>query len=321
MKLIAAGNVCSMGLFDRFKNSNGESPQPPRTTLATSDTVAEREAGALLELARTGAPLERQRAALTEFLQARGLAPGTVAAVLARTRDGIALEPDPLRGHTTRIGGEPLLPAGEDWPLETGGAPLTFIAALDLDELPALAPLPSGMLLVYWDEDCWDREREDFVAGTRVFHVPSGGATVPARRPDGAPPSQPVALAGFLMPLIGEIEHVLEHGGAPPDEVERLFAAADPLFGIVSHQLLGSSQDIQGPVLDEVARWLATAHPQTRRSFRESELRGEGWLLLAQFAEEGDLVFGDAGVLYLVMPRDDLPACRFDRVMGIMQCH
>lgn len=311
-----------MGLFDRFRKQDGEaSPSPGAPPFAESQTDAEAEAETLLELARTGVPLERQREALVGYLRARGLAPGTVASLLDRTRDAIVLAPDPRGEGATRIGGEPLLPAGEAWPREAGGGPLTFIAAIDLDELPELAPLPSGTLLVYWDEDCWDREREDFVAGTRVFHVPSGGELTRARPPGGRRPSRPVHLAGFPMPRVGEIEHVLENRRIGPDQVERLFAATDPLYLAAAHQMLGSSQDIQGPVLDEVARWLETAHPATRRRFGEAQLRGEGWLLLAQFAEEGDLAFGDAGALYLVMPRDDLKACRFDRVMGIMQCH
>ena len=311
-----------MGLFDRHRGSNGETPRPPGQQEPSAPAAsADDEANALLELARSGAPLDRQRAALADFLGARGLATSTVDAVLARTRDAIALEPDPHGERATRIGGEPLLPAGETWPREPGEAPLTFIAAIDLDELPPLDPLPSGTLLVYWDEDCWDRDREDFVAGTRVFHVPSGGAIERASRPDGEPASEPVALTGFAMALSGELEHVLGRGRVRPDEEERLFAVIDALFGIVPHQLLGSSQDIQGPVLDEVERWLDGAHPATRRRFSESELRAEEWLLLAQFSEAGDLVFGDAGILYLVMPQADLAACRFDRVMGIMQCH
>jgi len=32
-------------------------------------------------------------------------------------------------------------------------------------------------------------------------------------------------------------------------------------------------------------------------------------------------MFGDAGALYLVIPEADLAARRFDRVLGIMQCH
>jgi hypothetical protein len=310
-----------VGLFDRFRKEDEETPPPGAQPVAERPTDAELEADALLELARAGEPLERQREALAGYLRARGLTPGTVAALLDRTRDAIGLQADPRAAGATRIGGEPLLPAGEAWPREPGGAPLTFVAVIALDELPGLAPLPSGTLLVYWDEDCWDREREDFVAGTRVFHVPSGGELTRARMPGSERPSHPVHLAGFAMPVVGEIEHVLDSRRIGPDEAERLFAAIDRLCVGVAHQLLGSSRDIQGAVLDEVAGWLATAHPETLRHFGEAQLRGEGWLLLAQFAEAGDLVFGDAGALYLVMPHEDLEACRFDRVMGIMQCH
>jgi uncharacterized protein YwqG len=86
------------------------------------------------------------------------------------------------------------------------------------------------------------------------------------------------------------------------------------------HQLLGTSRDIQGPVLDEVAYWFDQGFPQTRENYSESELRGEGWELLAQFGSSQDLMFGDGGDLYYVIPSADLHERRFDRVMGIMQC-
>ena len=46
----------------------------------------------------------------------------------------------------------------------------------------------------------------------------------------------------------------------------------------------------------------------------------EGWTLLAQFASSHELMFGDMGDLYYVLPSADLQAQRFDRAMGIMQC-
>ena len=86
------------------------------------------------------------------------------------------------------------------------------------------------------------------------------------------------------------------------------------------HQLLGTSRDIQGPVLDEVPYWFTEGFPATRERYSEAELRGEGWTLLAQFAAGHELLFGDMGDLYYVLPSADLQAQRFDRVMGIMQC-
>ena len=191
-------------------------------------------------------------------------------------------------GHgTSRLGGTPLLPAGDSWPLAPDGRALTFIAALDLGELPRLPPLPGGgTLLFFWDLAFHELEKIDFVAATRVFLVAPDGAL----EEHGAAEFGPLALRGEL--------------NATPDE----------------HQLLGRSRDIQGPVLNEVAMWLEGSFPETRARYDEAELRGEDWTLLAQFESSEGLMFGDAGALYLVLPDADLRAARFDRVMGIMQC-
>jgi uncharacterized protein YwqG len=45
------------------------------------------------------------------------------------------------------------------------------------------------------------------------------------------------------------------------------------------------------------------------------------WVLLAQIEEQGDLAFADAGVLYYAIPRRDLAARGFDRVVVILRSH
>ncbi len=271
------------------------------------------EAQALIDLAREGAPLERQREALGEFLRASGVSAAGADAVLARTRDGVGLFPG---NGKSRLGGEPLLPPGEGWPHAPDGRHLDFIAALDFGDLPDLDPLPaSGLLLVYWDTEFHELERMDFVAATRVFFLPDGGA-VAADRPKDVEPLEAVSVEGFLMPLNGEADRV----DAPDADEDVLYEAADELVQARPyHQLLGSSNDIQGPVLEEVSYWFEQGFPETRERYDEAERRGEGWILLAQFSEFSDVVFGDAGALYLIMPEADLRAARFDRVMGIMQ--
>jgi Domain of unknown function (DUF1963) len=90
------------------------------------------------------------------------------------------------------------------------------------------------------------------------------------------------------------------------------------------HQVLGSSRDIQGPVLDEIPYWFDHTRPETHALYGDDERTGNGWILLAQIDEDRDvpgLIIGDGGSLYFVMPEADLRARRFDRVMGIMQCH
>ena len=62
-----------------------------------------------------------------------------------------------------------------------------FVGVIDLDELPALPPLPGGKLLIYCDPEPEQRAHEDHAAGTRVFHVPTGAAV--EKRPSPASPA------------------------------------------------------------------------------------------------------------------------------------
>ena len=277
---------------------------------------APEDAQALRDLARSGAPLEEQRQALKAMLAARGLSDAGVAGAMARVRDAIVLLEDG-GDHSSRLGGTPLLPAGVDWPLDPDGGPLSFIGAFDLDELPHLDPLPAGgTLLVYWDYEFHEMDYMDFHAATRVFYV-EDGATAAAAAPRGAFGFDAVPLTGVPMPVLGEIERIER----PDEDDDALFDAADALEHAYRHQLLGSSRDVQGPVIEEIPYWFDQGYPDTRKLFDEAEQRGEGWMLLAQVEETGELAFGDSGALYLVAPEADVRARRFDRVLGIMQCH
>jgi hypothetical protein len=228
----------------------------------------------LLDLARAGAPLHEQRAALPAPL--RPLAHDAI--LLREEGDG-----------SSRYGGD-----GPPQP------DLTFVAALDLADLPHLDPLPaSGTLSFYYDFELGVSKPFDFVAYTKVAYQ-AGPPQV-----DGGTP-----LTGLLMPIIG--------GDEVPDEH---FEFVDELgYKVYDHQLLGLSRDIQGPVLGEIPYWFEQGHAETRERYSAAELQGEGWRLLAQFESSGELMFGDAGAVYYVIPEADLRERRFDRVMGIMQC-
>jgi hypothetical protein len=168
---------------------------------------------------------------------------------------------------------------------------------------------------VFWSQLYWKWEHLDFRVATRVFWVPPGTAPVVTATPDGADEYEAVPLTGVLMPVLGEREriHVREEDEVALDE------ASEELDDAYSHQLLGASRDVQGPVLDEVSYWFDAGYPETRNDFTESELAGEGWTLLGQIDSTGDLELGDDGALYLLIPEVDLTARRFDRVLGVMQ--
>jgi uncharacterized protein YwqG len=272
----------------------------------------------LQRLAREGAPLDKQREAITQILSERGLDDVVVEEIVAQAKDGIGLVEQETGDGNSRLGGDPLLPEGEEWPKDPKGMPLAFIAVLDLDELPDLEPLPtSGKLLVFWDQQFHDLDHMDFVVSTRVFHVE---ADAPARKHDPPDPDEAydvIPLSGYVMPILGSVD---DSDVEEPD-FDEFFDAVEEVTGAYDHSLLGASHDVQGPVLEETTYWFDNAYPETRERFTEEERSGEGWILLAQISSTGDLMFGDVGALYLCMLEADLRERRFDRVMGIMQSH
>ncbi|MDO9408312.1 DUF1963 domain-containing protein [Patulibacter sp.] len=367
-----------MGLFHRLRRAaSGEEEGPAAATAGGGSVAGPQTFAGLRRLMAEGADTTLQRAEIERVLVANGV-PGSVAArSVASMVDGVALLehgawPELAPAPGCRLGGEPLLPAGASWPLDRTGRPLTFVAVLDLADLPPVsapadglapadAPAPaasrtapaasgtarpasgfaptasgtvrpasgfaptasgpalpaSGVLLVFWDQAFADAPEIDFVDATRVFSVADPTGLESAGAPDGTQTFGPVALCPVRMPFPATDDGL--GGDALPDGVpiDELRAALREEQG---HRLLGVSHDIQGPVLDEVAYWLREGTAGTRSRYTEAELAGEGWALLAQVDETSGLVLGDAGALYLVLPRADLDAGRFDRVMGIMQC-
>jgi uncharacterized protein DUF1963 len=288
---------------------------PPMTT-----------ANDLLSLAAAGAPLEEQRAALAAALEERGVSGETIRHLMGHVRDGVVLRTTEEE-RNSRLGGIGLLPDGEPWPCDHHDEPLVLVAAIDLGELPALDPLPhDGTLLLYWSFMIYSYEKLDWFVATRAYWVPPGAAMREQRKPPGEWPELGAApLAGAVMPIAGEAVKVIAKVGDAPDREALLDAMNHFAPRLYRHQLLGSSRDIQGPVLDEISYWLGQhARPETAARFSETERDGEGWVLLAQIEEDvaiDNLGIGDGGAIYFVMPEADLCARRFDRVVGIMQCH
>jgi hypothetical protein len=306
-----------MGLLDRFRRCDEDPPSRPATDTA-SDEVDPTAFAALGSLARNGADTGEQRAAVARVLRDHGVPDATAAAYVAAMVDGIALAPDGATDARLRLGGDPLLPPGEAWPHAPDGRPLTFVAALDLAAVPPLPPLPdAGVLLVFWDTRFHELDRMDFVAATRVFLVPPDAPPVPAATPDEAERFGPFPLAAARMPFPPP-DAALDGHEDLPDGVPG-YELDDALAQEYGDRLLGAERPIQGPVLDEVSSWFEQGFPETRERFSADELAGEGWAFLAQIGEPDGLRFGDVGALYLVLPRVDLEAGRFDRVMGIMQ--
>jgi hypothetical protein len=133
-------------------------------------------------------PARTDRAALEAELGARGL--GDVAArIVAEAQLAFHLRPAD-RDVATRLGGSALLPPGDDWPHAQGDRPLTFLAGIDLSELPLRTGLPeAGWFLFFADLDndealgLIEPAENEEGSPARMFYVPPGTEPVVVKPP------------------------------------------------------------------------------------------------------------------------------------------
>lgn len=280
----------------------------------------------LHHLAVSGASLRHQRCVLREALHQRGVGEYSSAVVLHHVRDAIALvaADTPVR---SRLGGSGRLPVGTPWPALSGerGWYLPLLAELALAELPSLEPLPpEGTLLIFQETETWSSE-DDPLTGTRVLYVPESGELHDPPPPgDLVFPVNEKALRGIAVPIPGESELVVNALEFVEDR-DRTIAVMNELLENwwPEHWLLGASKDVQGPSRLGVPYELERASAETRARFTADALAGKGWTLLAQINEDADaeIGIGDGGSFYLYILEQDLRERRWDRVVGLMQCH
>jgi hypothetical protein len=325
-----------VGLFVWYRIEDPGMPEPrsgptPRAAVEQRAVPAaqQRQAKALVELAEDGAPLRSQRAGLRDYLRDSDVSSSSIRTVLEHTKDGLALWPGKA-GARTRIGGDPVLPAGAAWPGNATGLPFRFVGAFDFAELPHMEPLPrAGTLALYWDFN-WGEgggAKMDFVAATRAYFIPPGTPTSSPTAPAATFPVTYKPLRATKVAIAGDPNLVADELEGSAD-AERVFAAMNELRGrgIYPHHLLGAPIEVQGPVLAGMPAFFDPKHENVSDASREVYTAAERksadeWMLLAQIEEQDDFVIADGGVLYFVILRKDLEARRFDRVIGIMDSH
>lgn len=249
----------------------------------------------------------------------------------------------------SKIGGRPFLPAGAHWPefadtQEDVTRPLSFFCQLNLAELAPFDTeglLPkAGLLLFFYDCGAfrWGFDPED-AGAAQVLYFEDTTGFVPFDIPEGLD-------AGYVMPELAltfrcapsypnyeefdihssldcdweDYDKILEKLGADPDQ--------DP----EDHKVLGYADIIQGEMLTEcerTARGLYCGDPESYQNTPEDEsadiLEWAGdWTLLLQLgtiaADGFEWMFGDCGLLYYYIRKEDLAARRFDRIWFSLQC-
>lgn len=92
------------------------------------------------------------------------------------------------------------------------------------------------------------------------------------------------------------------------------------------HSLLGYPFPVQNNDMEMEVAMMAEGHarysyPSTEEERIEWMIKGQDWVQLLEINETSNFIFGDAGVLYIFIHKDDLAKQCFDRVFTVSQCH
>jgi uncharacterized protein YwqG len=270
--------------------------------------------------------------------------PGFRIKALAASDDDIAI-------GSSKIGGMPDVARDFSWP-HRDVRPLAFLAQINLSELPDQSLLPkAGLLSFFYDDEqtSWGFDPKDRTAFLVNF-LPSvegltrAGSPISARK-DG--------LSSRIKDIFGKRQsnfprfHSLRlsflHFLSIPDpgnEALNSASSTDEDFDKYAeffegycrlgplHQLLGLPAPVQNEMELEcqlVTNGIYTGDASGYKNPRRPELEKakSDWILLFQLDSDDDagMMWGDAGMIYFWIRKQDLAVGRFENAWCILQCH
>lgn len=232
------------------------------------------------------------------------------------------------------LGGLPAIGGRFEWP-HWRGRPLSFVANIELAEIAAALKfdwLPdSGRLLFFYDSehDAWGFDPNDRGAWAVYFDAseqPAPPLEPPPELPEHArfPELPMAATAASSFPSIERLEGLTRD---LPDADWDALADRHPVPS-PAHQLGGFPTPIQGDEMELecqlASNGLNVGGSQPYDLARAEELRtgSEDWLLLLQVDsdDDADMMWGDAGMLYFWVRRQDAASKDFSKVWMVLQC-
>lgn len=256
---------------------------------------------------------------------------------------------------STKLGGRPSVPGGFEWPCfrgqdmdgVTADRPLSFLMQIDLEDARVFDSeglLPeSGTLLFFYEcaSMCWgfDPAHE---GSSRVFYYEKGTALEAMDLPDDLAPEYRIPERRLIM----ETHLSLPDMDDFPDENKE--ADVDDYFDIMdeaecgvdsvgsgySGKLLGYPSQIQGYLFfnrEAVASGIYMGDTLEGRVTEEEQAeiakRSKDWILLNEMGTlpagdgEDEIMWGDDGLIYFTIKKEDLKAKVFDRAWLELQCY
>jgi uncharacterized protein YwqG len=259
---------------------------------------------------------------------------GIISAIEEQARPCIRLRHAKQRKIHTKIGGQPEMSGRFDWPFWNGDA-LSFVAQLELAELGGgsiLDGLPDqGRLFFFYDSEqrAWGFDPKDKGAWSVLFDT-SIGIAAPLQPPASLPPHgrfRELTLEAFPAKSHPSTDRIGVGFGELTteewDEVEDRYRPSSPI-----HQIGGYPTPVQGDDMELecqlASNGIYVGNPDGYRSPEARALQSgaEDWLLLLQVDNDdgAGMMWGDVGMLYFWIRRQDLANRDFSNVWMILQC-
>jgi uncharacterized protein YwqG len=245
-----------------------------------------------------------------------------------------------LKGKSHQ-GGMPDLPVGFQWP-EHSGRPLDFLLQVNCAELAEFdleSALPkAGLLAFFYDleEQPWGYDPDD-LDGFKVAYFENSSELklhpIPAQsKPLPTCALQFSACLTAPSPWSRVYEKLQSRIAFKPEEEDNYFEFIDKLDEFAyskggQHRLLGHPANLQGDMQLEaqlVTHGINCGGPEGYRSAQAKpfEAGADDWRLLLQLDSDSmaNLTWGDAGMLYFWIRKEDLQARAFERAWMKLQC-
>lgn len=249
-----------------------------------------------------------------------------VAAYRALARPALLLRPDPAADAAAapaRLGGSAWLADGEEWPLDTEGGRLEFVAQLDFARLPPLPGFPdSGVMRFFVGRDDLSGANFDEPDRSGVRVLWHSGPLQAGRYEPPAPltgndcsPFQDAALRERGLALRAE----------PADDLPDYYSwqAQALTDGMARRPGIDAVEDEIGELSD--ARGMAHkigGHPSfTQYDFREPGKFEDLDVVLLGLTSDNAIMWGDVGEAVFLIRAGDLDRRDFSRVAFYWDCH
>ena len=206
-------------------------------------------------------------------------------------RKGVILRKTKKPGWS-KLGGDPFLPDGVEWPREPSGGEMSFLAQIRCEDLPRDLGFPeTGALFFFLDQADFDWEPEEDTGHlhSRVIYAEGPLPSAPRRRTTPDPEPTPEVFV--------RAEPVL----CRPDDCRKYYDLGRPV-----HRMLG--------------------HPDSFQLMEDTPPPAEDRVLLLQLDSDNDpggtdWCWGDMGMLFFFLSPDDFKARRFENATLETECY